>query len=145
MFATPTQHGRQLGVSLVLIQVIEATRAALVLGLLALAIVVVAGLTSGGMKFSVQYGATAVFIGAWMVVKNGIIQAKRSWRQQAWQQAILVVVALYALAGLAGALALWAAALGQQASGTGAPGLLLVAIAIGLLGGRPRRGRRRRW
>ena len=146
MFTPPARTDRQLGVSPVLIQVIEATRATLIVGLLALAIVIAGGLTAGGLKLTIQYGATAAFLGAWMIVKNGIIQARPAWRQRAWHKSILLVIVLYAFAGLGGAMALWATALGQRDSGSGAPGLLVVAIALWLFGGRGRRRRgRRRW
>ncbi len=68
---------------------VSATRLTLLLVLAGLGLVVVAVLLTGGFKASIEYGAAFLFIGAWMVVKNGIVETKpESTDISAAQQAI---------------------------------------------------------
>lgn len=127
-------------------QVIAATRLALLLVLAGLGLVVVAVLQDGGAKIAVEYAATFLFLGAWMVVKYGIVALEPAWGWAAWAGAVYAIVGLVVVAGLRGLVALWGRALQQQGNTGSPPG---VVIFVGLLllvtaSRRPRR-RRRRW
>jgi hypothetical protein len=139
--ATPSR----LGVSEVLPQVITATRLALLLVLAGLGLVVIAVLQTGGAKIAVEYAATFLFLGAWMVVKNGIVALEPSWGWAAWAGAVYAIAGLVVVAGLSGLVALWARTSQQQDTGGSPPGVVVLVVLLLLLtaGRRPRR--RRRW
>jgi hypothetical protein len=136
----------RLGVSALLPPVISATRVTLLLVLAGLGLVVVAILLTGGLKTSVEYGAAFLFIAAWMVVKNGIVETKPSWPRAAWAESVYAMVGLVGLATLSGLIAIWARMLREPTSGNGAPSLVVLAVLLLLFtASGKRRRRRRRW
>ena len=107
------------GVSLLLPEVIKATRAVLVLFATGLLFVGAAMLLRGGTKIAVEWAATAAFIAAWMVTRNGIweaeptSQAGLNWRRQAFRESVYSIFGVALVAGLSGAIGLWGVALGR--------------------------------
>jgi hypothetical protein len=146
LFGSSPPSPSRVGVSSLLPPVISATRLTLLLVLAGLGLVVVAVLLTGGVKASIEYGAAFLFIGAWMVVKNGIVETKPSWPKAAWAESVYAMVGLVGLAALSGLIALWAQTLNEQTSGDGAPSLVVLVILLLLFttGGKRRR-RWRRW
>jgi uncharacterized membrane protein len=94
------------GVAHFLDMVIRATRVALTLVVAGLVLVVVARLSSRAPlsepRLTLEYGATFVFVGAWMVVKNGIMETTSTWQRDAWSQTLKVVSGVLAALLLAG-------------------------------------------
>jgi hypothetical protein len=128
-------------------QVINATRLALLLVLAGLGLVVVAVLQAGGAKIAVEYAATFLFLGAWMVVKDGIIGLEPAWGWAAWAGAVYAIVGLVVVAGVSGLVALWARMLEQQEDTSGSPPgvVVLVVLLLQVTASRRPRRRRRRW
>jgi hypothetical protein len=147
LFGSSSASPSRLGVSALLPSVISATRFTLLLLFAGLGLVVVAVLLTGGLKASIEYGAAFLFIGAWMVVKNGIIETKPSWPKAAWAGSVYAMVGLVSLAALSGLIALWAQVLNEEVNGDGAPNLVVVVVLLLLLttGGKRRRRRWKRW
>jgi hypothetical protein len=85
-------------VSNVLDSVIIATRYALTLVIGGLLLVVATGLFSLAPQsapwLTTEYGATFLFIGAWMVVKNGILETAPTWQTDAWAQTLKLISAI---------------------------------------------------
>jgi hypothetical protein len=144
LFGSSSPLPSRVGVSVLLPPVISATRLTLLLVLAGLGLVVAAVLLTGGLKASIEYGAAFLFIGAWMVVKNGIVETKPSWSRAAWAESVYAMVGLVGLAALSGLIALWGQTLAEETGGGGgAPGLvvLIVLLLLFTTGGK----RRRRW
>jgi hypothetical protein len=108
----------QSGVSNVLDSVIGATRVALVLVtgglLLVLATRVLSLGPQSGPWLTTEYGATFLFIGAWMVVKTGILETAPTWKTDAWSQTLKLVNAVLVGLLLLGILHVWAGILAHK-------------------------------
>jgi hypothetical protein len=106
------------GVSGVLDSVILATRVTLVLVVAGLVLVLVgrlvwAGLESHGPRLALDYAATFLFIGAWLVVKNGLLETSPTWQRDTWSQTLKIVSALLVGLFLTGLLHIWAGILAK--------------------------------
>jgi len=145
LFRRSSAAPSRLGVSEVLPQVINATRLALLLVLAGLGLVVVAVLQTGRAKITVEYAATFLFLGAWMVVKNGIVALEPAWGWAAWAGAVYAIVGLVVVAGLSGLVALWGRALQQQDNTGRPPGVVMFVVLLLVTASRRPRRRRRRW
>jgi uncharacterized membrane protein YidH (DUF202 family) len=142
------------GVYSLLDLIIRATRVTLTLVSAGLVLVLAAqfispGLHPHGPRVAIEYGATFLFIGAWMTVKNGIMQTTPTWQQDAWSQTLTLISAIFAGLILAGILDIWARSLATSL-GVDVKQLLLGALLLLLFvltsnqGTKRRRRRRRR-
>src|SRR5204862_7284398 len=78
------------------------TRVTLALVLAGLVLVVSASLLlplsapPHGPGLVLQYGATFLFIGAWIVVKDGILETQPTWQREAWSQTFKTISGMLA-------------------------------------------------
>lgn len=148
---TPSQSG----VFHALDSVIQATRVTLALVFSGLALVISASLLlplkdpPHGPGLAMQYGATFLFIGAWIIVKEGILEPQPTWRRIAWSQTLKVVSGMLAGLILLGILDAWKKSLAGDWPNIKqllqwAAVIWVFAFAFSQSGAKPRRRRRRR-